>query len=417
MRTALVAVIAAMVLFAPTVVTMAITGSALAQQSPDLFPASEKGDVAAMQQLLVAGADPNMRDVHGWTALLFAAAGKREAVELLLRASANPNIAASKGDTPLTGAVLGKLTRWRGQVGDWLPLLELQGRAHLLVGHIEPARAAWSRWLLIVPPNHSQQLMIAERVMQRDLNGLAPPGFRDCAECPEMIAIPAGSFMMGSPAAEPGRLSDEGPQRQVVIARPLAIGKYEVTFAEWDACVASGGCNGYRPDDLGWGRDHRPVINVSWQDAQSYVQWLSRRSGHRYRLLSEAEWEYAARAGTTTARYWGDAIGDGHAVCGECGSQWDKKLTAPVGSFRPNPFGLHDMLGNVWEWTEDCYHDSYAGAPADGSARISGAGCRLRVLRGGTWLIDPGDLRAAFRFRNGSGVRYPFAGFRVARTE
>ena len=162
---------------------------------------------------------------------------------------------------------------------------------------------------------------------------------------------------MGSPTSEPGHSAEEGPQHPVTIARPFAVGRYEVTFDEWDACVAEGGCNGYKPSDEGWGRGRRPVINVSWDDAQAYVTWLSKKTGKSYRLLSGAEYEYAMRAGTQTVYPWGDTIGTNNANCHSCGSQWDAKQTAPVGSFAANGFGLYDMVGNVREWTEDCYHD------------------------------------------------------------
>ena len=189
--------------------------------------------------------------------------------------------------------------------------------------------------------------------------------FRDCAACPEMVVVPAGSFTMGSPASEKGRWDDEGPRHRVTIGYSLAVGVYEVTFAEWDACVRAGACGRYRPDDEGWGRGGRPVINVSWEDAREYVRWLSRETGAPYRLLSEAEWEYVARAGTETARYWGDsesgqclnANGDDDDV--NCTDGYAN--TAPVGSFQPNTFGLYDVLGNVWEWTEDCWNRNYSG--------------------------------------------------------
>ncbi|MBM4073219.1 MAG: formylglycine-generating enzyme family protein [Planctomycetes bacterium] len=230
-----------------------------------------------------------------------------------------------------------------------------------------------------------------------------------------MVVVPAGSFTMGSPENEQGRSNDEGPQHRVTIARPFAAGKYEVTFDQWDACVNSGGCNGHRPSDEGWGRGNRPVINVSWTDAQAYVAWLSRRSGKRYRLLTEAEWEYAARGGTTT-RYW---CGDGEQCLN--GAAWYSGnsgfRTQPVGGKGANAFGLHDMLGNVREWVEDCVHENYAGAPVDGSAWTSGGDCSYRVLRGGSWVDVPWFLRAALRLWNGPGVRLYVSGFRVARTD
>ena len=211
------------------------------------------------------------------------------------------------------------------------------------------------------------------------------------------------------------RSDDEGPRHFVIIGSSFAVGVFEVTFAEWNACVSDGGCGGYRPDDEGWGRGRRPVINVSWDDAQSYVAWLSRETGEAYRLLSESEWEYAARGGTQTRYWWGDDIGRNRANCDGCGSRWDDESTAPVGSFAANAFGLHDVHGNVWEWVQDCWNDSYVGAPGDGSAWES-VNCSLRVLRGGSWDDFPGGLRAAIRNRIVTGSRSNDAGFRVART-
>ena len=240
--------------------------------------------------------------------------------------------------------------------------------------------------------------------------------FRDCDGCPEMVVLTAGSFTMGSPDPEDGRADWEGPQRRVRIGKPFAAGKYEVTFAEWDACVAAGGCRGHRPDDMGWGRGRRPVVNVSWDDAQAYVGWLSRRTGQEYRLLSESEWEYAARAGTRARYHWGDSVGRNRANCGGCGSRWDYERTAPAGSFPANGFGLHDMHGNVGEWVEDCWHDSYAGAPSDGRAWTTSGMCSWRVYRGGAWNFIPGYLRAAGRGASDTGSRDDSLGFRVART-
>ena len=224
---------------------------------------------------------------------------------------------------------------------------------------------------------------------------------------------------MGSPASERDRSDGEGPQHRVTLSAPFALGVSEVTFAEWDACVRGGGCNGYHPDDGGWGRGTRPVINVSWEDAQAYVRWLSRATGATYRLPSESEWEYAARAGTRTARYWGEA------ESGQCryANGWDDfapcpdghRNTAPVRSYAPNGFGLHDVLGNVWEWMEDCWHDDYRGAPSDGAAWTRGGECR-RVSRGGSWSYSLRDLRSAARGRSDAGYRFGTIGFRVART-
>jgi len=240
--------------------------------------------------------------------------------------------------------------------------------------------------------------------------------FKECANCPEMMVVPAGSFTRGSPTSEPGHSADEGPQHTVTIARQFAVGRFAVTFDEWDACAADGGCNGYKPSDEGWGRGRRPVINVSWDDAKAYVAWLSKKTGKSYRLLSAAEYEYATRAGTQTAYPWGNAVGTNNANCHACGSQWDARQTAPVGSFAANGFGLYDMVGNVREWTEDCYHDRYLGAPTDGSAWIEGADCSSRIVRAGSWFFAPAFLRSAKRYWFTTDYRLNYLGFRVART-
>jgi formylglycine-generating enzyme required for sulfatase activity len=238
--------------------------------------------------------------------------------------------------------------------------------------------------------------------------------FRECAkDCPAMIVVPPGEFVMGSPEQEKGRAKNEGPQHKVTIATPFAVSKFDVTFADWDACTSAGGCP--QVGDSGFGRGTRPVTNVTWDDAQQYVAWFSKMTGQPYRLLSEAEWEYAARAGATTTYSWGDEIGDGNANCDGCGSQWDKREIAPVGSFKPNAFGLYDMTGNEWQWLEDCYHGDYNGAPADGSAWTSGD-CSLRIDRGGSWISGPQNLRLAFRGSYPARSRNYSLGIRVART-
>ena len=220
---------------------------------------------------------------------------------------------------------------------------------------------------------------------------------------------------MGSSARERGS-SDERPLHRVRIDYQFAVSVYEVTFAEWDACVDAGGCGGYIPDDEGWGRGNRPVINVNWDDAWSYVSWLSQRTGKIYRLLSESEWEYVARAGTETAYSWGDSIGVNRANCEGCGGAWDGGMqTAPVGSFEVNPWGVHDMHGNVWEWVRDCWNDSYESAPTDGSARRSG-NRSLRATRGGSWASLPRGLRSANRYGFFTIGRYRDLGFRIARS-
>ncbi len=247
--------------------------------------------------------------------------------------------------------------------------------------------------------------------------------FQDCGRCPRMVVVPAASFMMGSPAGKGA--DDEHPQHLVTFARPFAIGKFEVTFDEFDTCAElGGGCT--RPYDYGWGRGNRPVISVSWDDAQKYLSWLSKETGKQYRLLSEAEYEYAARSGKETAYPWGDVIklnGKAMANCSDCGSSWDDRQTAPVGRFTANGFGLYDMVGNVWEWVEDCFHPSFeidtsqskVEAPVDGLPWIDNE-CQERVVRGGSWDYDPQYLRSADRDRNSSFFQGSDLGFRVART-
>ena len=239
--------------------------------------------------------------------------------------------------------------------------------------------------------------------------------FRDCGDCPEMVVIPSGAFFMGSRESEPNSSDDERPRHRVTV-ESFAIGKYEVTFDEWDACVSAGGCE-HRPEDRGWGRGNRPVINVSWEDAKQYVGWLSRETGETYRLPSEAEWEYAARAFPTSegpnapAYAFGDSITEDQANFG-----FNADQTTEVGSYPANAWGLHDMHGNVWEWVEDSWHASYDGAPANGRAWVE-ENNSARVLRGGSWTyVDPSYLRSANRIRNEPVNRINSFGFRVART-
>ena len=256
--------------------------------------------------------------------------------------------------------------------------------------------------------------------------------FHDCSQCPEMVVVPAGSFMMGAPEEEEGSGPDERPVHQVDFAAPFAVGVHEVTFAQWDACVAAGGCDGYSPASIGEGataphegpaRANRPVMEVNWEDVQGYVAWLSARTGETYRLPSEAEWEYAARAGTQTPFHFGATIStnqanyDGRTAYGE-GSvgemRWD---TLPVGSFPANAWRLHDVHGNAAEWTQDCFDWSrwtYDGAPTDGSAREEGD-CADRVVRGGNWADAPGSLRSASRISWPASTRIGVIGFRVVR--
>lgn len=238
--------------------------------------------------------------------------------------------------------------------------------------------------------------------------------FRDCVnDCPDMIFVPAGSFLMGSPIAEAGRNDNEGPVHLVTIKKPFAVSKFDVTFFDWDTCVSFKACDALSDDNMG--RGSKPVINVSWEQAQQYVAWLSRRTGLPYRLPTEAEWEYVARAGSSTAYPWGNEIGRGNANCRGCGSSWDNDQTSPVGSFSPNAFGLYDTHGNVWQWVEDCYQDSYSGAPTDGSIRITDI-CNRRVVRGGSWFTIPRRLRSAYRFGLATTYSFNDLGFRVVRS-
>jgi formylglycine-generating enzyme required for sulfatase activity len=230
---------------------------------------------------------------------------------------------------------------------------------------------------------------------------------------PEMVVLPPGRFMMGSPETEPGREQGEGPQREVEIGYLLAVGRYEVTWDEWSLCIADGGCEAEFQSDHGFGRGRRPVIEVSWEHARQYAAWLSKRTGQAYRLLSEAEWEYAARAGSEGPWSFGEdmsRIGEYGWYSLNAGSQ-----THPVGAKAPNAFGLYDMHGNVVEWVEDCWSDSYERAPVDGSASPDGD-CSNRVMRGGSWRTNPRFLRSAFRFSTAWSLRHAHIGFRLART-
>ena len=234
---------------------------------------------------------------------------------------------------------------------------------------------------------------------------------------PEMVSIPAGEFLMGSADSESGPHSDEGPVREVSVAA-FALGRYAVTFAQYDRFAQASAQ--VLPDDEGWGRGTRPVIKVSWADANAYAHWLSEETGAAYRLPSEAEWEYAARAGSTACYWWGDAIRRENEVMANCrgsGSEWGGEQTAPVGSFAANGFGLYDLHGNVWEWTQDCWHENYRDAPLDSRPREAAAGENyvVRAVRGGSWSSDPGLVRSAIRFGYPAEIAVYMLGFRLAR--
>ncbi|MCE2597260.1 formylglycine-generating enzyme family protein [Motilimonas cestriensis] len=228
---------------------------------------------------------------------------------------------------------------------------------------------------------------------------------------PLMLPIPAGSFNMGC-VSEKNCNSNEQPVRLVTLDA-FELSATEVTFEQWDACYADGGCS-HRAKDQGWGRGERPVINVSWQDTLQYINWLNAKTGLQFSLPSEAQWEYAARAGNQTQYNCDNEIGKKDTNCHELGSKWDWLQTDPVASLSANPWGLYDMYGNVWEWTQDCYNNNYQGAPSNGSPWQIGD-CNRGVIRGGLWLPTIWNLRTATRFNYSRDVRFYFIGFRVSR--
>jgi formylglycine-generating enzyme required for sulfatase activity/tRNA A-37 threonylcarbamoyl transferase component Bud32 len=238
--------------------------------------------------------------------------------------------------------------------------------------------------------------------------------FQDCPECPRMVVIPAGGFMMGSSPAEAGRRPSEGPHHRVSISRPFAAGVFEVTFDEWEACSLAGGCRAVR-DHSGWGRGRQPAKYITWEQAKNFAAWLSQKTGKQYRLLTEAEWEYVARAGTESAYSTGHFVSQSDANYLEPRESMNDKRSLPVGSFKANAFGLYDVHGNVPEWTEDCWNVDYSGAPADGSAWLAG-NCAQRVLRGGSYLSDAHGVRSASRYSYMVGLPDQPFGLRVART-
>jgi formylglycine-generating enzyme required for sulfatase activity len=302
--------------------------------------------------------------------------------------------------------------------GDTRPLNT--GIASPLNRRVEVTLALSSPQVTVPEPAEAASSSTPSSMTRATANSRAGETFRDCSDCPQMVSIPAGSFMMGSPASETGRFDNEGPQRRVSVPA-FAAGKLEVTWNEYDACVSAGACASLASDGFGGGT--RPVTNVSWNEAAAYTKWLSNKTGQTYRLLSEAEWEYAARAGTSSAYWWGGSASHEYANYGKDtfheglasgADRWIK--TSPAGSFPANGFGLFDMHGNVLEWVKDCGADNYsAGQPSNGSAYTSGS-CSSRVSRGGSWYSYPQDLRSAFRVGYVPAGRGDFLGFRVAKT-
>lgn len=284
--------------------------------------------------------------------------------------------------------------------------LRVESRPGLAAGGRLPAAGATGPWLEPgwTPASASAEPANAGEGLRRGTV------FKDCEDvCPELVVVAAGSFTMGSPAEEVGRAAAEGPRHPVAFGSPFAIGRHEVTFADYDACVSDGGCF-HRPNDQGWGRGRRPVVDVSWNDAQEYVAWLSRRTGQRYQLPSESEWEYAARAATSTPWHTGRAILTDDANILNVFAK-----TVAVGAYPPNAFGLHDVHGNVSEWTLDCMDTGYLGAPNNGAAATDGNCPAMRINRGGNYVSEPSQARLAYRGAIAQATRLPQLGFRVTR--
>ena len=294
----------------------------------------------------------------------------------------------------------------------------------LIVFAIDDTKAQQSPGLGPLPTKLTLEARKPTPLWQEEERAVRPHDvFRECDECPEMIVIPDGEFMMGAPKDEESSEDNEIPQHKVIFSQSFAVGRFAVTFAEWDACVAQRGCRNYRPSDRGWGRNRRPVIHLWWDDAKAYVEWLSNKTGKPYRLLTEAEREYVTRAGTTTPFWWGVVLSTDRANydgdftypfrVGPKGIY--RGMTLPVDAFEPNPWGLYQVHGNVYEWVEDCWHNNYRAAPTDGSAWIE-SNCNRHVLRGGAWNFASWHLRSASRGSVASAVNLLPVGMRVARS-
>lgn len=274
-------------------------------------------------------------------------------------------------------------------------------------------------------PDRDVLRVVAGLVLAAGLLASAPAGaqapsapgsvFRDCPDCPELVVIPEGRFLMGSPAG--AGTENERPQHAVTIAKRFALGRFPITRHEFALFVRA---TGYRVTtawrDPGFDQtDRDPVVEIGWLDAEAYVHWLADRTRQDYRLPSEAEWEYAARAGRQAEYWWGDDAALAPAYANLEGEDDGFANTAPVDSFKPNPFGLFDMAGNTWQWTADCYNDDYRGAPSDGTAWLTGD-CGKRMVRGGSWYDPRSALRAANRTANLIADHDANVGFRIARS-
>ena len=314
--------------------------------------------------------------------------------------------AATTGTRPLESAASEPVQRSTDLTSEAKPEAEEQEAKEPGADAMSSARPAAGKPTQGEPPTQVATAEPAPSPLLK-VSATSPAGFkfRECAVCPELVVVGKGEFAMGA-----DEHPDEKPTHKVKISNPFAIGQYEVTHAEWEGCVEAGACS-YRPNYQGSPND--AIGNLSWDDANTYLKWLSEKTGQVYRLPSEAEWEYASRAGTAKPFWWGNEVGSGKANCADCGSGTNGK-TAAVGSYKPNAFGLYDTSGNVAEWVADCWNESYKGAPADGSAWLSG-NCRLRVLRGGYFGSKSQSIRPAARFRYQSDVRYLGNGFRVLR--
>jgi formylglycine-generating enzyme required for sulfatase activity len=274
------------------------------------------------------------------------------------------------------------------------------------------SKPAQSRAIAKQPPAKTHQEPATPAREASEGKAAGPTGavaaVKDCSACPVMVALYPTSFTMGSNNSDPS----ERPAHRVSIKTPYALGKFEVTVEQWDACVEGGACPSV--PSAADADDNLPMRDVSWDEAQLYLKWLGTVSGRAYRLPTEAEWEYAARGGTSTRYWWGEQMKGGNASCKDCGQPWNADSPPPVGSFVANPFGFFDMNGSVWEWVGDCWHSSYKGAPADGSAWATPT-CPTRVIRGGSWREDGSYMLSTTRFKYDASVRQSQNGFRVAR--